>query len=336
MRVMGFVRDTDIKKMDAVQYYRTFLPLRFLGEADNDIGCAIMGKEEAARNPDVRGFDVYTMCRMYHVDCQEFLGQVHSQGAPLVLDSDDDLTEDYKLVSGHGPEFKQVLGMVDYVTVSTPALAEHFGQYTQKPPTVLRNCVDTDWLVDIAGKAKRLETGLTMGFIGSPTHWGDWRLPSVPFARIVREFGIRPVICGNAMPRYLQYVGEEIIVLGHVPFAAYPAVLKQFDVVLCAVDVKDKFNSGKSALKPLECMALGIVPICSRFGPYLELANAGAPIVVVAEDTQRGWNGAIRSIVANEKLRLMLSAAGPEWVKKNRDMKIGYKLWERFYREIAV
>lgn len=336
MRVMGFVRETDKKKMDAVQYYRTFLPLRALGDADNDIGCAIMGKEEAAKNPDVRGFDIYTMCRMYHVDCGEFLDQVHSQGAPLVLDSDDDLTEDYKLVSGHGPDFKKVLGMVDYVTVSTPALAKHFEQYTQKPPTVLRNCVDTDWLTTVADKAQRLETGLTMGYIGSPTHWGDWRLSSVPFARIVREFTVRPVICGNSLPRYLQYVGKESIALGHVPFAAYPAVLKQYDVVLCAVDSGDKFNSGKSALKPLECMALGIVPICSRFGPYVELADAGAPVVLIAEDTADGWFEAMRNVIIEEELRRELSAAGPGWVKANRDMTIsGYKQWGNFYREIT-
>lgn len=336
MKVMGFVRDTDFKKMDAVQYYRTFLPLRVLGEAENGIGCAIMGREEAERNPEVRGFDIYTMCRMYHVDCEDFLVQIHANGAPLVLDSDDDLTEDYKLVSSRGSEFKKVLGMVDYVTVSTPVLAEHFGQYTQKPPTVLRNCVDVDWLVEMAGKAKRLDDGLTMGFIGSPTHWGDWRLPSIPFARIVREFDVRPVLCGSGMPRYLRYVGEEIIALGQVPFAAYPVVLKQFDVVLCAVDSEDKFNSGKSALKALECMALGIVPICSRFEPYIDLAYAGAPIVLIAEETQDGWYEAMRSIITKEELRLPLAAAGPGWVKANRDMAVGYKHWERFYRKIAI
>lgn len=336
MRVMGFVRDTDFKKMDAVQYYRTFLPLRELGKAENGIGCAIMGREEAERNPEVRGFDIYTMCRMYHVDCEEFLAQIHANDAPLVLDSDDDLTENYKLVSGRGPEFKKVLGMVDYVTVSTPALAEHLGQYTQRPPTVLRNCVDVDWLVELAGKAKRLDDGLTMGFIGSPTHWGDWRLPSVPFARIVREFGVRPVVCGSGVPRYLRYIGEEIISLGQVPFAAYPVVLKQFDVVLCGVDVSDKFNSGKSALKALECMALGIVPICSRFGPYLSLMLSAAPIIVVDEDSQDGWYEAMRDLLCQDGRIEELAAAGPEWVKANRDMTTGYKQWERFYRKIVI
>lgn len=174
-----------------------------------------------------------------------------------------------------------------------------------------------------------------MGFIGSPTHWGDWRLPSIPFARIVREFDVRPVMCGSGIPRYLRYVGEEIIALGQVPFAAYPVVLKQFDVVLCGVDVTDQFNSGKSALKALECMALGIVPICSRFGPYTDLVKAGAPVVIVAEETQDGWYEAMRAIIQDDKMRDYLSREGPGWVRANRDMKTGYKHWERFYQQIT-
>lgn len=336
MRVMGFVRDTNFEKMDAVQYHRTLLPLREVGKANNDIGCAIMGKEEAAENPNVAGFDIYTMCRMYHIDCEAFLAEIHLQGAPLVLDSDDDLTEDYKLVSGRGPEFKAVLGMVDYVTVSTPALANHFAQYTQRPPTVLRNCVDVNWLVSTAGKAKRLTDELTIGFIGSPTHWGDWRLPSIPLARIIRDFNVKPVLCGNRIPRYLHHIGEEIIMLAQVPFMAYPVVLKQFDIVLCAVDSADKFNSGKSALKALECMALGIVPICSRFEPYVELFDAGAPVVLVAEDSQDGWYEAMRTMILDTVMRKQLSKAGPTWVRENRGMSVsGYKAWESFYREIA-
>lgn len=336
MKVMGFVRDTDSKKMGPIQYYRTFLPLREVAKADNDIGCAIMGKEEAARNPDVTGFDVYTMCRMYHISCEEFLDQIHAQGAPLVLDSDDDLTEDYKLVSGRGAEFKKVLGMVDYVTVSTPALADHFAQYTRLPPTVLRNCVDVDWLVETAARAKRLTGELTIGFIGSPTHWGDWRLPSIPLAHIVRDFDVRPVLCGNTIPRYLHHVGKEIIVLSQVPFMAYPVVLKQFDIVLCAVDSGDKFNAGKSALKALECMALGIIPICSRFQPYVELFEAGAPVVLVAEDSHEGWYAAMRTMILDTVMREQLSRVGPTWVREHRDMATtGYKPWDRFYHEIA-
>lgn len=339
MNILGFLRDKDIKSMDAVQYYRSYLPLREVNRADNGIRTMVItpGELEGMTDVQIGGRDIYTMCRMYQVkEFGTFLSEIHRQDAILVLDSDDDLTEDYKLVSGRGPEFKQILRMVDYVTVSTPALAEHFGQYTQRLPTVLRNHIDTDWMIEIASNAKRLIDGLAMGFIGSPTHWGDWRLPSVPFADIVREFDVTPILAG-VPPRYLQYAGDGSGVrLGPVPFAVYPVVLRQLDIVLCAVDGNDQFNAGKSAIKALECMALGIVPICSRFGPYVELAQAGAPIVLVSEDTADGWYGAMHAVIQDESLRMQLAAAGPAWVKKNRDMRIsGHEQWEHFYQEIA-
>lgn len=339
MNILGFLRDKDIESMDAVQYYRTFLPLREVNRADNGIGAMVITPEEleGVTDAQIGGRDIYTMCRMYQVkEFDTFLSEIHRQDAVLVLDSDDDLTEDYKLVSGRGPEFKQILGVVDYVTVSTPALAKRFVQYTQRPPTVLRNHIDTDWMIATASNAKRLVDGLAMGFIGSPTHWGDWRLPSVPFANIVREFDVTPILAGIP-PRYLQYAGDGSgIRLGPVPFAVYPVVLRQFDIVLCAVDSADEFNAGKSAIKALECMALGIVPICSRFRPYVELMYADAPIIVIDEDSQNGWYEAMRDLLCQDGRIEELAAAGPVWVKENRDMRTsGYKQWERFYQEIA-
>ena len=338
MNVLGFLRDKDLESMDAVQYYRTFLPLREIHRHADEVKANMVIAQDLEGQTDaaLAGRDIYTMCRMYQVeDFEEFLAAIHRQGAVLVLDSDDDLTEDYKLVSGRGPEFKEILGMVDYVTVSTPALAEHLGQYTQKTPTVLRNHIDTDWMIETARRAKRLvDDGLTMGFLGSPTHWGDWRLPSIPLATLAREFGITPMLVG-VLPRYLNCIADAVR-LGPVPFSVYPIVLSQFDVVLCAVDSADEFNAGKSAVKALECMALGIVPICSRFTAYLELAEAGAPIVLVSEDTRAGWYDAMHTIVTDEGLRIQLGTAGPAWVKANRDMTVsGWQHWERFYQGIA-
>jgi len=259
-------------------------------------------------------------------------------GAVVVLYTDDDLTETYKLVSGHGEDFKVALGKVDYATVATQPLGDLCSQYTKRPPVVLRNHVDVEWMQEIASKARRLVEGLTIGFSGSPTHWGDWRTPSVPLQRIVRDFDVTAVLHGE-MPRYMKYVADRdtLIELGGVPFAAYPALLKQFDVVLCAVDTRDRFNDGKSDVKALECMAIGVVPICSRFGPYMALHAAGAPVVIVEEETQDGWYEAMRRVAAPPKeYREDLASRGPAWVLEHRDMRVsGHKLWAEFYRSIG-
>ncbi|MDY7078020.1 MAG: glycosyltransferase [Chloroflexota bacterium] len=341
INILGFTRGTDWDELDGPQYYRCYLPLREVNRSAEGIEAQVMGHETIAglSDDELGGRDVYVMARMYHSDCKPFVDEIHRQGGVLVLDTDDDLTECHKLVSGRGPEFIEVLGEVDYVTCSTPALAAHIGQFTQKPPTVLRNCVDTEWMTELAGKSKRIAEGLTVGFTGSPTHWGDWRVAAVPLAQIVREFDhVTPLLHGE-VPRYLKYVApeERLISLGGVPMAVYPVLLHQFDVVLCAVDVNDGFNIGKSAVKALECMALGIVPICSRFTPYMELAEAGAPVVIVEDDTPSAWYDAMATLVTDDGLRESLANRGLDWVRANRDMRLGgYEQWATFYRSICV
>lgn len=333
--VLGFIRESAWDKMEAVQYYRVYLPLRECNAHGLDATVVGHDQLEGASDDELGGRDVYVMARMYHEDCEEFIAEIHRRGGILVLDSDDDLTEDYKLVSGRGPEFKKVLNQVDYVTCSTPALAAHFAQYTARPPTVLRNHVDVDWMQATSTKARRLVDGLTIGFSGSPTHWGDWYLPAVPFARIARDYDVVPVLHGEH-PRYLKFAHDDMVRLGGVPFSLYPVLLRQFDIVLCAVDSRDEFNAGKSAVKALEAMAVGAIPICSQFQPYMELAEAGAPVVIIEEESRDGWYEAMREVIEDDEYRLDLRARGEPWVQANRDMgQTGYKFWESFYRGIA-
>jgi glycosyltransferase involved in cell wall biosynthesis len=338
MHILGFLRDSAWDKMDAVAYYRTYLPLRELNR-QIDIEAKCIGKEiDGLSDDELGGQDIYTMCRMYNEGYQEFIDEIHRRGGLFVFDSDDDLTETYKLVSGHGDEFKEVLAAADYVTCTTPNVAILFSEYAQKPVRILRNCVDVAWMQQIAAGGKRLVDGLTLGFTGSPTHWGDWYIPAVPFARIGKDFPDVTLLLHGECPRYLGFAAEkaQMLKLGGVPFSIYPILLKQFDIVLCAVDSRDVFNSGKSAIKALECMALGVVPICSNFRPYLELAAQGAPVVIVADDSRDGWYEAMRDLITDDVKRTSLSAYGPEWVRAHRDMTVsGYKRWESFYREIT-
>ena len=136
-------------------------------------------------------------------------------------------------------------------------------------------------------------------------------------------------------PRYLDFAGDGLVKFTGVPYELYPILLKQFDVLLCAVDTRDEFSQCKSAVKALECMAIGVVPICSQFEPYIELHTAGAPLVLVEEDTRDGWYEAMRRVVSDPEYLEALRSMGPAWVRANRDMcRTGYKLWEAFYRRI--
>jgi len=345
MNILGLMKD--MTNIGAVDHYRLHSPLEEVNRQDNGIVCHYEDKATVVRmgvkaDDLLDDHDVLFLARSWYGPAglgAPFIEMVHSRNCLVVIDSDDDLTETYKLTSGRGDDFKAVLGMVDYVTCSTPPLAELFAQWSQKPPTVLRNCVEGDWMRKAGrnGKPPHLQGRLTIGFSGSPTHWGDWYLPAVPFARIGKDFPeVLLTLHGNT-PSYLKYAGEQadLLLVPKCPLSMYPSALRHFDIVLCAVDSRDEFNAGKSAVKALECMALGVVPICSRFEPYMDLEKAGAPLVVVPEDSRDAWYEAMRAMVQPGGYREALSAAGPQWVRENRDMTIsGYKQWESFFRGI--
>jgi len=339
INILGFTRGTAKDEMDGPQYYRTYLPLRQVHRADNGIEAHIVTADKVIGIPNERleTTDIFVMTRMYHENIDPFIDVIHSYGAVLVLDTDDDLTENYKLVSGTGDVFKEIIGQVDYLTVSTEPLADLYAPYTKERPIVLPNHVDALWMQSVASKAKRIVEGMTMGVSGSPTHWGDWRVVARPLQRIAKDYDVTPILSGD-MPSYMRFVADEEdrVELGGVPYSVYPVILKQFDAVLCAVDSTDHFNDGKSAVKALECMALGVVPICSQFKPYMELAEAGAPVYIVDEDTPEAWYEAMESFIKDKEMFNMYRDAGPEWVMNNRDMaNCGEDKWSKFYSSIV-
>jgi len=82
----------------------------------------------------------------------------------------------------------------------------------------------------------------------------------------------------------------------------------------------------------IEAMAVGAVPICSRFKPYMDLADAGAPIVIISEDTPAGWYEAMQKLIRYEDRREWMKSKGIAWVENNRDMsRSGHKEWAAFY-----
>lgn len=340
MKIFSYVKVDNLREIDGTQYYRQVLPMKAVNDFADGIRvqCTTQGEIDTIHSSQgmdavelrMLGHDIYAYPRMIHKDIEPFLKAVHAQDAVMVMDADDDLTEDFRLVSGRGAEFKKVLGLVDYVTTSTQPLADHLSQYTKEPPTVLLNHVDVSWMQSVG---RRIVYGLTIGFSGSPTHWGDWYLPAVPFARICEEYEVMPLLHGD-MPRYLKYVAKHPLEMGGVPYIQYPSALRNFDILLCAVDGSDPFNVGKSSVKALEAMSVGAVAICSRFKPYMDLAEQGAPVVVIEEESRDGWYEAMRGVVTDEDRREWLQEQGPGWVEEHRDISSGYKQWEDFFRKI--
>jgi len=334
MNILGLLRSSGLYDLDACQYYRAFLPLNKIDHSEAARAkCITTPDTVAATDADLKGRDLYVISRMYGPTDKliAFVEWIHDNGGRLVFDADDDLTERYRLVSGRGDKFIEALGMVDYVTTTTPYLADYFSQWTQNEPVVLPNHLDCEWFVRAISTAKRAFPGYAIGFSGSPTHWGDWYTAAPAFSRIAEEYShiVQPLAQGDP-PSYLNFV-DRLIKLPAAPYCGYPLALAQFDVVLCAVDGRDPFNLGKSNVKPLEVMMAGALPICSRFVPYVDLYERGAPIKLVEEDSVDGWYEAMQWAVDNREEVDYMSGSGASWVAEHYDMASGYKLWLKAY-----
>lgn len=331
MEILGLLRAATIADLDAVQYYRVFLPLRNIDRYAGGAKCITTADAQTVTDEPLANRDVYVVSRMYSTagEMRKMVDWTHEQGAAFVFDSDDDLTEKSRLVSGNGEAFIGALQMADYVTVSTEQLAECLGKYTDKAPIVLPNHIDCDWFSRVADGAIRQFPGLVVGLSGSPTHWADWRYAAVALGRIAdrRCSEVTPLVQGDP-PDYVQYINR-LHSFGVAPYLSYPLMLAQFDVLLCAVDRYDPFNYGKSMIKPLEAMMAGALPVCGVF--YQRLADEGAPVVIVPDDGVDGWMHALETVLSQPDLMHELRAAGRQWVTEHYDIANGWRLWHDAY-----
>jgi glycosyltransferase involved in cell wall biosynthesis len=346
MKIVGFIRSMGKEQgISPVSYYRTALPLKALdiytkhsARSYDQFEMASMFQLalEEGKDPDepVRGHDVYVLSRLYREDgADDFVGAVHEEGGLLVFDTDDDLTEEYRDLDGRGWEFIEQLKRVDLVTVSTPYLAKRMAKYTDHKPVVLPNHVDFDWFSQTSLLAKRRFDDVTVGVIGTQTHAGDWVFLKDAFRRLNDMDGVT-VLSAGFQPDYME--GYEH--LSGVPYKYYPQLMRQFDIVCCALDPDDGFNLSKSSVKALESMASarrlpngkigGAVAVCTDMTLYRRTVNHMHNGLLVDNGD---WYEALKMLVEDVRMRTQIAYRGHRWVRGNRDIKSGYRMWKRAY-----
>lgn len=352
MEILAFLNNQAPK---AYEYYRVFLPMWAVDKYCDDIEVQFIDSMQPLffNTEQTEGYDYYAMSRMYGKGTEEFVNLVHDTGAQILWDTDDDLTDEARLVSGYGEVFKEALRFADRVTVTTPKLAERLSRFTRYGPTVIPNYIDSLWMQESAASVQRFVPGLTVGFAGTMSHWGDWYVALKAFKHIAEYDHVQPLTLGYWPPYFDVIPGIRI---ERVPMPGYPGMLKQFDVLLCALDTEEpgpawqpkyepaggnyQWNEGKSAVKALEAMALGVVPMCSDIPAYRELHEAGAPIVLVEgtqDEIHNEWVVMLEWLVSDTETRKRLSDAGPAWVAEHRDIRnTGWQLWATYLRGLAA
>lgn len=340
MKILGMTK-VDTKNF-ALASLRLIWPFNELNKAGHK--CVVMGEREAEamirrRSYDlVKGYDLYVIQRMLHPHQGRTFEGFRSQGAKVVLELDDDLTDRHRNL-GRGQFMQATIDNVDAVTVSTPGLAKLMRDYG-KPVYTLPNHLDVDWFCKVSRKAERVFDGLVIGLVGTKSHWGDWIIVSEALKKIKENYPDVIIACGHYRPPYLEdALGSDLEMFAGIDYRGYPGMMRQFDIVLCPLDFDDMFNHSKSAIGALDAMAAerpvngragGAVAVCSNVRVYRRVVNNGSNGVLV----RGSWYDAVAELIEDKALRDGIAVNGLRWVKKNRDIKRGYRAWVKAYAAI--
>jgi glycosyltransferase involved in cell wall biosynthesis len=337
MKVLGLTR-TDTKNI-AITTLRMLWPFRELAKAGHEcraIGeLALKNLTNSGRENEILGYDVYVMQRLMHgknVHQQGFFDALHSTGARVFFETDDDLLDNTR--TGYEDWVKDTVSLCDAVTVSTEPLAERM-MALGKPVYVCKNYLDTDWFGETSMKAKRELDGLVIGLVGTPSHWGDWALVVDAIKRIHAEYPEVHFACAGYYPPYLEDL-DWIRVFASVPYPQYPMLMRQFDIVLCPLDWSDKFNHSKSDISALDAMAAkrplgegkfgGAIPVCQNVPVYQEAITDGRTGLLVDD-----WYAGMKELLGNRFLRQKIQQRGLQWVRMNRDIRDTANEWLSAY-----
>lgn len=330
-----------------VTYYRAYQPHMTLHRSSKHWSVVMMDQFDVADQLKAWGsladsvvfrHNLYCVSRLYReAGLEDFVEACHRGGGKISFDTDDDLTEQFRELEGRGDEFIATLRRMDMVTVSTPHLKKVIGQFVGAEVVVLPNHIDVGWFASESRKAERAVEGLTVGFLGTRSHYGDWHYPMEALRRIKREHPEVNIVVGGYLPEYLK---DEALFIRGVPYVHYPKMMRQFDIVLCSLDHEDEFNKSKSAIKALEAMASardvdghtgGAVAVCTDIPVYRRVVNNRANGLLTSNDD---WYTPVKELITNPRLRKGLAVGGWKWVNKNRDIRTGWRLWARAYNHL--
>jgi glycosyltransferase involved in cell wall biosynthesis len=260
------------------------------------------------------------------------------EGAKIVYETDDDLTDGVRWL-GEGRRVEDAVKWADAVTVSTPHLGKVMEQFG-KPVYVLPNLIHTNWYEQQALKADRQLPGITVGLVGTRSHFFDWLIVVDALKEISAKFPQVSIVVGGYPAPFLHQI-PNVHYIRPAPFPHYPMMLSQLDIRLCPIDTNDEFNKSKSGIAVLEAMAAtrhlkgkhlgGCIPIATNCEQYQKKFHEDEGLLV--ENTTAEWVEAIESFLPYGK-RFRAQKSCRETVRQF-DVTRGAVERERVYQEIS-
>lgn len=258
----------------------------------------------------------------------------------IVLEYDDDYFSNSRDL--HYDQYEllhKLMAKASAVTVTTTYLRDLYQKFAAGVPVyVLPNVVNWDEWQGHRKWEKWPEDAVVLALTGSPTHEKDWRIMESVLPIALEEHPQAHLLVGAYMPDYLMPLAEKYKDRVHfeepVPYHQYTEVVAQGDIILCPVIPDDPFNLGKSAIKAIEGLAAGGVPVTSDLFYYNRVTGKNKRGLTVPHGDVDAWCTAIAKLVNDKNYRMRLLRKGRSWVRANRSIDQAWPLWWNAYREI--
>jgi hypothetical protein len=296
-------------------YYRCIWPAQAVSQVRPDWTVSIVQPEKIqagfvdGKFVGVKGFpdplpDLLVMQRVGTPGQLEVMRWASQNGVATVLDFDDAMWcidknnaawKSWNMANPHNQHWKiceTAAQIADLVTVTTDALASHYGKKHRRTE-VLPNCIPLATTQLALPEENEIFTAGWAGY--TQTHPNDCKV-SAPAAKAVLEQGGALRVVADARGAAAEWgIGPAHV--DSVPPQKlgpdYYSALARLDLML--VGLQDTpFNRSKSALKVLEAAAMGVPSIAPNNPPHRVLAKTGFPVLLASTPTE--WADAAKEI----------------------------------------
>lgn len=292
-----------------------------------------------------KDLDCVMFSRGYHPGFEEFVFGLKDRGVKIWYDTDDamDLVRPWNPFSiptrSYLGSYYFLLNEADFITTTTPLLAEHLRTKTSKPVRVFPN-----YLNPVEWKQRVEKPGeLRIGFSGSASHIRDLNIVLPVILELQKHYNFTFVVMGldmgakdvedyrnrqmknwgkfyesHAYGIEVEKLYQTLKQIKHewidgVRWEVYSRSLPKLglDIGICPLE-DEPFNRCKTPIKFYEYTITGTPSISSNVSPFKEEALA------LADNDFGSWYDALEAMIMHEELRKTTLAAQKEYVEKNR------------------
>ena len=286
-------------------YYRIKLPMQGLAELGHTATSGLHVPAEVRDSPDT-----VIVGQRICGPASQFWESLASQGRKIVYDIDDDLwnvdatsTASPQCTPERLGEIQRNIEVSTAVTVSTAPLAERIAAWNPNV-CIVPNAVP-DWLLD--HRPQSHVDRLTIGWGGSDTHNMDMERVAAQLKRFInRNTGVEFHCIGTDYGARMRLPRDKTRFTPWVRDSE--AFLRTIDYHIGIAPLRPHiFNQSKSAIKALECGALGIPIVASEVRPYEDYVRHGETGYLVRRDHE--WGQYLGRLVQDADLRTAMAQA---------------------------